>query len=59
MAPKPVNILIIRPNISAKELRDSNVWRTSIGGFLGAAASIAFANTADGLKRNGTLPVFG
>ena len=49
-------ILIIRPNISAKELRELGVRRTSIGGLLGAAASIAFANTADG-----TLPkeVFG
>jgi hypothetical protein len=36
-----------------------NAW--SVGGFLAAAASIAFEKAADGLKRNGTLPreVFG
>jgi 2-methylisocitrate lyase-like PEP mutase family enzyme len=61
VAPKPVNILIVRPNMSAKELRELGVRRMSIGGFLGTAASIAFANAAGGLKRNGTLPkeVFG
>jgi hypothetical protein len=33
----------------------------SIGGFLAAAASIAFEKAADGLRKNGTLPneVFG
>jgi 2-methylisocitrate lyase-like PEP mutase family enzyme len=61
VAPKPVNILIIRPDMSAKELEGLGVRRMSIGGFLAAAASIAFKKAADGLKRNGTLPkeVFG
>jgi 2-methylisocitrate lyase-like PEP mutase family enzyme len=61
VAPKPVNILIIRPDMSAKELEGLGVRRMSIGGFLAAAASIAFEKAADGLKRNGTLPkeVFG
>jgi 2-methylisocitrate lyase-like PEP mutase family enzyme len=61
VAPKPVNILIIRPDMSANELEGLGVRRMSIGGFLAAAASIAFEKAADGLKRNGTLPkeVFG
>jgi 2-methylisocitrate lyase-like PEP mutase family enzyme len=61
VAPKPINILIIRPDMSAKKLEGLGVRRMSIGGFLAAAASIAFEKAADGLKRNGTLPkeVFG
>jgi 2-methylisocitrate lyase-like PEP mutase family enzyme len=61
VAPKPVNILIIRPDMSAKELEELGVRRMSIGGFLAAAASIAFEKAADGLRKNGTLPneVFG
>jgi 2-methylisocitrate lyase-like PEP mutase family enzyme len=61
LAPKPVNILIIRPDMSAKELEELGARRMSIGGFLAAAASIAFEKAADGLKKNGTLPkeVFG
>jgi 2-methylisocitrate lyase-like PEP mutase family enzyme len=61
LAPKPVNILIIRPDMSAKELEGLGVRRMSIGGFLAAAASIAFGKAVDGLKGNGTLPkeVFG
>jgi 2-methylisocitrate lyase-like PEP mutase family enzyme len=61
VAPKPVNILIIRPDMSAKELEGLGVRRMSVGGFLAAAASIAFEKAADELKRNGTLPkeVFG
>ena len=35
VAPKPMIILIIRPNISAKELRELDVRRTSIGGSRG------------------------
>jgi 2-methylisocitrate lyase-like PEP mutase family enzyme len=61
VAPKPVNILIIRPNMSAKGLEGLGVRRMSIGGFLAAAASIAFEKAAEGLKKSGTLPkeVFG
>jgi 2-methylisocitrate lyase-like PEP mutase family enzyme len=61
VAPKPVKLLIIRPDMSANELVGLGVRRMSIGGFLAAAASIAFEKAADGLKRNGTLPkeVFG
>ena len=61
VAPKPVNILIIRPDMSAKELEGLGVRRVSIGGFLAAAASISFAKAANRFKRNGTLPkeVFG
>jgi 2-methylisocitrate lyase-like PEP mutase family enzyme len=61
VAPKPVNILIIRPDMSAKELEELGVRRMSIGGFLAAATSIAFEKAADGLRKNGTLPkeVFG
>src|SRR5580704_13679318 len=61
LAPKPVNILMIRPDMSAKELEELGVRRMSIGGFLAAAASIAFEKAADGLRKNGTLPkeVFG
>jgi 2-methylisocitrate lyase-like PEP mutase family enzyme len=61
VAPKPVNILIIRPDMSAKELQGLGVKRMSIGGFLASAASIAFGQAAEQLKRDGTLPatVFG
>jgi 2-methylisocitrate lyase-like PEP mutase family enzyme len=61
VAPKPVNILIIRPNMSAKELEGLGVRCMSIGGFPAAAASIAFEKAAEGLKKSGTLPkeVFG
>lgn len=61
VAPKPVNILIVRPDMSAKELQELGVRRMSIGGFLATAASIAFGKAAEGLRRNGTLPkeVFG
>jgi len=61
VAPKPVNILIIRPDMSAKELEELGVRRMSIGGFLAAASSIAFEKAADGLRKNGMLPkeVFG
>jgi 2-methylisocitrate lyase-like PEP mutase family enzyme len=61
VAPKPVNILIIRPDMNAKELQGLGVRRMSIGGFLAGAASIAFGHAAEQLKRDGTLPaaVFG
>jgi 2-methylisocitrate lyase-like PEP mutase family enzyme len=61
VAPKPVNILIIRPDMSAKELESLGVRRMSIGGFLAAAASMAFGQAAEQLKSKGTLPaaVFG
>jgi 2-methylisocitrate lyase-like PEP mutase family enzyme len=61
LAPKPVNILIIRPHMSAAELEGLGARRMSIGGFLASAASLGFAKAAEGLKRNGTLPkeVFG
>jgi 2-methylisocitrate lyase-like PEP mutase family enzyme len=61
VAPKPVNILIVRPDMSARELQGLGVRRMSVGGFLAAAASFAFGKAAEGLKRSGTLPkeVFG
>jgi len=61
VGPKPVNILIIRPDMSAKELQGLGVRRMSIGGFLAAAASSTFEKAVDGLRKNGTLPkeVFG
>jgi 2-methylisocitrate lyase-like PEP mutase family enzyme len=61
VAPKPVNILVIRPDMSAKELNGLGVRRMSVGGFLASAASIAFRQAAMQLTRDGTLPsaVFG
>src|ERR1700744_630925 len=61
IAPKPVNILIIRPDMSAEELKSLGAKRMSIGGFLASAASVAFGQAAEQLKREGTLPaaVFG
>jgi 2-methylisocitrate lyase-like PEP mutase family enzyme len=61
VAPKPVNILIIRPDMSAKELDGLGVRRMSVGGFLAAAESIALGAATAQLKRDGTLPaaVFG
>jgi 2-methylisocitrate lyase-like PEP mutase family enzyme len=61
VAPKPVNVLIIRPDMSAKELKSLGVKRMSIGGFLAVAAAHGFAKAAEQLKKDGTLPkeVFG
>jgi 2-methylisocitrate lyase-like PEP mutase family enzyme len=61
VAPKPVNVLVIRPDMSAGELKALGVRRMSIGGFLAIDAAPAFGKVAEGLKRNGTLPreVFG
>jgi 2-methylisocitrate lyase-like PEP mutase family enzyme len=56
LTPKPVNILIIRPDMSAKELDDLGVRRMSIGGFLANAASVAFGQAAMQLRQGGTLP---
>ena len=48
-------------DMSAKELQGLGVKRMSIGGFLASAASIAFGQAAEQLKRDGMLPatVFG
>src|ERR1700753_1047621 len=56
VAPKPVNILIVSPDMSAEELKSLGVKRMSIGGFLASAASIAFGQAAEQLKRDGTMP---
>jgi 2-methylisocitrate lyase-like PEP mutase family enzyme len=61
VAPKPVNVLVIRPDMSAQELKSLGVKRMSVGGFLAVAAAHGFAKAAEQLKNNGTLPkdVFG
>jgi 2-methylisocitrate lyase-like PEP mutase family enzyme len=61
VAPKPVNVLMIRPEMGAREIEALGGRRMSVGGFLAAAASIAFGRAAEQLKQEGTLPaaVFG
>ncbi len=56
VAPKPVNVLLIGPNMRVAELADAGVRRVSVGGALAAAAWAAFDRAARLLIDEGTLP---
>jgi 2-methylisocitrate lyase-like PEP mutase family enzyme len=56
VAPKPVNVLLIGPNMRVAELADAGVRRVSVGGALAAAAWAAFDRAVHLLVDEGTLP---
>jgi 2-methylisocitrate lyase-like PEP mutase family enzyme len=56
VAPKPVNALLLGPEMHVAGLADAGVRRVSTGGGLAAAAWAAFDNAVRLLKEEGTLP---
>jgi len=56
VAPKPVNVLLIGPNMHVAELANAGVRRVSVGGALAAAAWAAFDRAVHLLVDEGTLP---
>jgi 2-methylisocitrate lyase-like PEP mutase family enzyme len=56
VAPKPVNVLLIGPNMRVADLADAGVRRVSVGGALAAAAWSAFDRVVRLLTEEGTLP---
>jgi 2-methylisocitrate lyase-like PEP mutase family enzyme len=56
VAPKPVNVLLIGPNMRVADLADAGVRRVSVGGSLAAAAWAAFDRAVRLLIDEGTLP---
>ncbi|MEY8831443.1 isocitrate lyase/phosphoenolpyruvate mutase family protein [Sedimentitalea sp. XS_ASV28] len=56
VAPKPVNVLLISPEMRAADLQVLGVARVSVGGFLAAPARAAFMAAAEELRRTGSLP---
>jgi 2-methylisocitrate lyase-like PEP mutase family enzyme len=56
VAPKPVNVLLIGPNMRVAELANAGVRRVSVGGTLAAVAWAAFDRAVRLLIDEGTLP---
>jgi 2-methylisocitrate lyase-like PEP mutase family enzyme len=56
VAPKPVNILLIGPNMRVADLAAAGVRRVSVGGALAAAAWSAFDRAVQLLIDEGMLP---
>ena len=56
VAPKPVNVLLIGPNMRVADLADAGVRRVSVGGALAAASWAAFDRAVRMLTEEGTLP---
>jgi 2-methylisocitrate lyase-like PEP mutase family enzyme len=56
VAPKPVNVLLIGPNMRVADLVDAGVRRVSVGSALAAAAWAAFDQAVRLLIEEGTLP---
>jgi 2-methylisocitrate lyase-like PEP mutase family enzyme len=56
VAPKPVNVLLIGPNMRVTDLARVGVRRVSVGGALAAAAWAAFDRVIRLLVDEGTLP---
>lgn len=56
VAPKPVNVLLVRPDMNAEDLKNMGVRRVSVGGFLAVPARAAFISAATELQQNGSLP---
>ncbi|WP_199902677.1 oxaloacetate decarboxylase [Azospirillum sp. B4] len=50
VAPKPVNLLVIRPSLTLAEIADLGVRRVSIGGGLARAAWAAVMRVGEGLR---------
>ncbi len=56
VAPKAVNVLLVRPDMRAAELRALGVRRASTGGLLARAAWAGFDDAARSLLEHGALP---
>lgn len=56
VAPKPVNVLLIRPEMRVAELAAAGVRRVSVGGGLAAAAWKGFEQAARMLVEEGRIP---
>jgi len=56
VAPKPVNVLLIGPEMRVADLADTGVRRVSVGGTLAAVAWAAFDRAVRLLIDEGTLP---
>jgi 2-methylisocitrate lyase-like PEP mutase family enzyme len=56
LAPKPVNVILVSPQMRVDELKSLGVRRVSVGGFLEAASWAAFEAAARTLSETGTLP---
>jgi 2-methylisocitrate lyase-like PEP mutase family enzyme len=56
VAPKPVNVLLIGPNMRVADLADAGVRRVSVGGTLAAVAWAAFDRAVQMLVDEGKLP---
>lgn len=58
-APRPVNVLLIRPEMRVAELAEAGVRRVSVGGGLAAAAWKGFDQAAHMLVEEGRMPARG
>jgi 2-methylisocitrate lyase-like PEP mutase family enzyme len=56
VAPKPVNVILVSPQMRASDLKDLGVRRVSVGGFLETASWAAFEAAARSLSETGALP---
>jgi 2-methylisocitrate lyase-like PEP mutase family enzyme len=56
VAPKPVNVILVSPQMTANDLKMLGVRRVSVGGFLETAAWAAFDAAAKSLSEGGALP---
>jgi 2-methylisocitrate lyase-like PEP mutase family enzyme len=58
VAPKPVNVLMSKPDLTVQELADLGVRRISVGSALARAAWTAFSRAARGIAETGKFDVF-
>ncbi|WP_431822362.1 isocitrate lyase/PEP mutase family protein [Burkholderia sp. F1] len=56
VAPKPVNVILVSPNMQAADFEKLGVRRVSVGGFLATAAWSGFENAMQSLVEKGSLP---
>jgi 2-methylisocitrate lyase-like PEP mutase family enzyme len=56
VAPKPVNIILVSPQMKVDDLKALGVRRVSVGGFLETAAWAAFESAAKSVREGGALP---
>lgn len=58
VAPKPVNLIVVKPWITLREAADLGVRRISVGGALARAAWTGFAKAAREIAEHGTFGAF-
>jgi 2-methylisocitrate lyase-like PEP mutase family enzyme len=56
VAPKPLNVILVSPQMKVDDLMSLGVRRVSVGGFLETAAWAAFESAAKSLREGGALP---